>query len=129
MDERWFQTSSGRHVHLTGVHIRSFDHGYLEGRADLIRKQVLARLPDDAVRYFPGHAGIYVSHCEGADDAYPRMVVICEFHCSKPIEDDADCSTLIVVWFADNLNFTIPEFISARIENIEWEQYAVDGWY
>lgn len=128
MDELWFRTSSGRSVHISAVHVQTFDRGYLEGRAELIRSQVLAGLPDEVRRIFRGQ-GILVSPCEGRAHEYPQWIVVCEFDCSEPVRPEADCSSLIVVWFANDLRWSIPEFVSARIGEIDWERHAVDGWY
>jgi hypothetical protein len=129
MDDRWFQTSSGRKVLLTATHLQTFSRGFLEGRPDLIRTRVLERLPDDVRRVFPGQAGVFVSPCRGKADEYPQWVVACEFDCSEPVAAGADCSSLIAVWFADDLSWSIPEFVAARIGEVDWELHAVDGFY
>lgn len=129
MDDRWFRTSSGRQVRLTALHIRTFDRGYLEGRALLIRQRVLAELPEMARRTFPGPAGVFVGPCEGPDDSYPALIYICEFECFAPVEPGADCSALIAIWFAEDMTRPIPEFVAERISEVDWERHAVDGGY
>jgi hypothetical protein len=129
MDDRWFQTSSGRRVILSAAHVQTFSRGILMGRPDLIRSRVLARLPDDVRRIFPGQSGIFVAPCGGEADEYPRWVVACEFDCPEPVGPDADCSSLIVAWFADDLTWSVPDFVSARIGDVDWERHATDGYY
>ncbi len=129
MDERWFRTSSGRQVRLSALQVQDFNRGYLEGRAFLIREQVLAELPDTARRMFPGRAGVLVGPCDGPADRYPALVYFCEFECSQAVGPGGDCSALIAVWFADDMTRPVPEFVAIRIGGVDWERHAVDGWH
>jgi hypothetical protein len=129
MNSHWFNTVSGRSVRLTGLHIRGFGHGFLEGRASLIRETVLAELPEAARKLFPGNTGVFVSACSGSANEYPRWIYFCELESSSPVSPDGDCSSLVVVWFAHDMNQPIPEFIASRIGSIDWEAHAKDGWY
>lgn len=129
MEKGVFQTSSGRTVRLDAVHVQKFDRYYLEGRADIIRSEVLADLPNEVRRVFPGQSGILVTRCEESANCFPRLIMMCEFSSTQPVGGDADCSSLVVVWFVEHWEFSNSDFVSARVGSIDWEQHAVDGWY
>ena len=129
MDDRWFNTKCGRRVLLEGVHIRTFDHGFLEGRPELVRKYVLAELPKTAEKIFPGASGLFIEPLDGPADRYPAFTYFCNFVCDSPVGPHADCSSLTVCWFADGISEPLPEFIAARLSTIDWAMHARDGFW
>lgn len=99
------------------------------GNASLIRQHVLSRMPDAVRGVFPGGDGVFVGPCDGPADRYPSLVYYCEFTCFQPLAPEADCSSLIVVWFAEDMLRPIPEFVASWIGEVDWERHAVDGVY
>lgn len=128
-DDRWFTTQCGRDVALTAIHIRSFDHGYLEGETHLIRYAVLKRLKDTAKQLLPGTSAVYVDPLSFSADDYPALIYFCDFTCYDAIGPGADCSSLTTIWFADDLSQTIPAFLTPRMRSVSWVRYAADGYW
>ena len=124
----WFKTRCGRDVLLGRVHIRAFAYHHLEGRANLIRKDVLDRLPKDVARIFPGNTGLFIEPLNGPDDEYPALIYFCEFTCYQAVRD-GDCSSLTAVWFANDLSQPIPDFLKPRVLALDWAAHAVDGYW
>ena len=109
-DARWFKTNCGRDVWLNAVHIRSFDHGFLEGRAELIREYVLKELPDAARELIRGTAAVYTETLETSEDDYPKLVYFCDLVCHQAIDPGADCSSLTGIWFGEDISISVPDF-------------------
>jgi len=128
-EDRWFETRSGRRVLLEAIHIRSFTHGFLEGRSELICEQVLNDLPKVAVALLPGTQAVYIDPLPIAADAMPELVYFCGFICFDGFDADADCSSLTTVWYSDDLSQTIPDFLKVRMRSVPWEKHAVDGYW
>lgn len=128
-DERWFTTSCGRNIRLSAIHIRPFDHGFLEGRAETIRKHVLSGLRNTAGELIRGTAAVFIESLDGSEDSYPSLIFFCDFTCFDAVNPDADCSSLTAVWFADDLNQSIPAFLRPRVAALDWAAHAADGYW
>ena len=128
-DERWFRTQCGRDVLLSAIHIRPFDHGFLEGRAETVRKHVTPELADTARELIRGTAAVFVDTIPGPDDSYPALVYFCDFTCYNAVNPAADCSSLTAVWFADDLTTPIPDFLRPRVAELDWAKHAADGYW
>ena len=128
-DDRWFETRSGRRVMLDAIHIRSFSHGYLEGRSDLIRDQVLGKIRKTAVELLPGTQSVYLDPLPVDAESMPALAFFCDFTCFSAVGPDADCSSLTTIWYADDLSQTIPDFLKPRMKSVPWETHAVDGYW
>ena len=135
-DERqsyWFESrmgaaccSSGRKVYFEQLHIRSSTLGFLEGRAEAIRTEVIRRLPDEIARTY-GCTGLLLR--EPAAGPLPSYTFFVELHSHSPVKPGADCSSLVVVWFSDSLPESLSSELMKELEGIEWERYAKDGYY
>lgn len=128
-DERWFKTQCGRDIRLSAIHIRPFSHGFLEGRAETIRKHVLPELEATARELIRGTKTVVVEPLTGPDDSYPALVYFCDFTCYEAVDPLADCSMLTAVWFADHMKQPIPEFLRPRVAALDWAKYAADGYW
>src|SRR4051812_15594980 len=123
-----YRTTSGREVLLEQVHIERFDLGY-DGQGEFIRARVLERLPDRARRLFPSNNGLLIREAaKGEHGAYPRFIVLVEFHSFEPVGSQADCSGLIVVWFVESMPTNLHELIATELGRVVWEDHAVDGY-
>lgn len=125
--ERWFETASGRKVFLSAVHIQSFAAGHLEGRAEVILDHILGSLEDSARRVFPADSAVYLDPQPVDAQSMPALACFCDFVCFEPVNEDADMSSLTVVWYADDLSQAVPDFLRPKMRGVEWEAYASDG--
>jgi len=65
----------------------------------------------------------------GPEDSYPQLIYFCDFTCFNAVNPDADCSSLTAVWFADDMNRPIPDFLRPRIAALDWAKHAADGYW
>jgi hypothetical protein len=128
-DERWFRTACGRNILLNAIHIRSFDHGFLEGRAELIRKKVLGELADTASELIRGTSAVFIESLDCPGDSYPPLTFFCGFTCYNAVGPSTDCSSLTAVWFAKDLNLPIPEMLRPHVAALDWAEHAADGYW
>src|SRR5687768_6009711 len=126
MSSKSFTTSSGRKVYFEQLHIRRSSLGFLEGSAAAIRTEVLRRLPAEVTRTF-GQTGLLLR--EPPDGPLPAFTFFVQLHSYTPVKPGADCSSLVVVWFADALPDCLPAELAAQLQGIQWETYAKDGDY
>jgi hypothetical protein len=120
-----FTTASGRKVYFEQLHIRRSSLCFLAGSAETIRSEVLRRLPDEAECKF-GQSGLLLR--EPPAGRLPIFTFLAELD-GSPIKPGFDCSSLVVVWFADALPDSLSAELTRQIEGIEWEKYARDNLY
>jgi hypothetical protein len=128
-DDRWFKTKCGRDVLLGAIHIRPFDYGFLEGRPEVIRQHVLAKLPETARSLLSGSDAVFVEQLAAPEDEYPQLIYFCELKCFLANNPTADFSFLTAVWFGDDLSQTIPEFLAPRVLQLDWAAHSRDGYW
>lgn len=121
-----FITSSGRKVYFEQLHIRTSSLGFLEGSAAAIRTEVVRRLPTEIARTF-GQTGLLLR--QPPDGPLPTFTFFVQLHSYTPVKPGADCSSLVVVWFADALPDCLPAELTTQLHGIEWETHAKDGNY
>ena len=67
---------------------------------------------------------------EPAPYRLPRYVLMADFESFTPVKQkDADCSSLVICWFANDLGAASDERIQAQIKSVDWEAHAQDGEY
>lgn len=125
----WFETLSGRDVLLSAIHIRSFAGGCLEGSREFICNRVLAGLKGTAKSLLPGTSAVYIDPLPVTPNTMPRLIYFCDFISFEPVQPIANFSSLAVVWYADDLSQTIPDFLTPRMKSVSWEKFAADGYW
>ena len=126
MSDQSFTTSSGRKVYFEQLLIRSSTLGFLEGSAASIRAEILRRLPDEVTRIY-GQTGLLLR--DPPDGPLPAFTFFVQLHSYTPVKLGADCSSLVIVWFADALPDCLPAELVTQLQGIEWERHAKDGNY
>lgn len=120
-----YHLDCGRDVYVEEIRIALSTLGHYAGSADAIRAEVIRRLPDRAFDQFPGSGGVLVKPVpEGELPAFTFMVSLA---CRQPVFDPAaDFSGLVVCWFTDDVETSLPEMIHREICSVEWDKHAVD---
>jgi hypothetical protein len=126
MSEQSFTTSSGRRVVFEQLHIRTSTLDFLGGSPERIRSEVLSRLPDEIAHTY-GQTGLLVR--EPAAGSLPTYTFVVHLYSYTPVKPGADCSSLVVVWFANDLPDSLSAELAAQLQGVEWERYAEDGSY
>jgi hypothetical protein len=126
MSDQSFTTSSGRKVYFEQLRIRASALGFLEGSAASIRSEVLRSLPEEVSRTY-GQTGLLLR--EPPAGPLPAFTFFVQLASYTPVVPGADCSSLVVVWFADALPDCLPAELGTQLQGIEWERYAKDGNY
>ncbi|HLB05790.1 MAG TPA: hypothetical protein VJL62_03640 [Thermodesulfobacteriota bacterium] len=130
MTTDFYQTASGRKILLEQLHIQLFDIEWYVGEPELIRSRVLKELPEKACRIFPSNNGLLIKEApRGEERAYPKYIFFAELLSPKPIHPEAHCSSLILVWFGDHLDFNLDQMVADNMRDIAWEEYAEDGYF
>jgi len=132
MPAEWFTTASGRRVILEEFLIERFALGVLEGRPEIIRRRKLEQLPEHIRKRFPGRVGqLILAPPPAIDLMVPEWVLAASLHSFDPVATgtDAQCSGLVVVWFAQELPTDLPAMLTYVLGGVKWEAHAVDGWY
>jgi hypothetical protein len=121
-----YRLDCGRTVYVEECYVSPSAVGYLAGRRQAIRADLVTRLPERAREQFPGIGGVYVKPVpEGELPAYTIMVALV---CHQPVSDpNSDISSLTVCWLGDDIETPLRELISREIFDVEWDEYAVDG--
>jgi hypothetical protein len=125
MKSGWYELESGRQVWLQQLLIRRSFLGIWMGNKDVIRQEVLARLPDEARQLCGENTGVGV---QVPPEALPTYVFIAEFLSTTPVRQEFDCSGLAVCWFSDSLAVE-PELVGKQVRSVDWEANAQDGYY
>jgi hypothetical protein len=126
MCDGWFGLASGRDVILEQFHVRTSALGFLEGRPEVIRAEVLRSLPKEVSERY-GQTGFLLR--EPPSGPLPMYTFFADLHCYQPVQPGADCSHLVICWFADSLPDSIRSAVAAQLEALDWEKYAKDGTY
>ncbi|MDO9507242.1 hypothetical protein [Hydrogenophaga sp.] len=126
MAEAQFTTGCGREVFLERLDIRTSTLGILEGSAETIRAEVLQRIPDEVSSGY-GQTGLLLH--EPPPGPLPAFTYFMQLHSYVPLKPDADCSSMVAVWFDDALPADLPGELAAQVRRITWEEHAVDGVY
>jgi hypothetical protein len=132
MPAEWFATASGRRVLLEQFLIERFALGVLEGRPEITRRRKLEELPERIRKRMPGRVGqLILAPPPAIDLMVPEWVLAASLHSYEPVatNTDAECSGLVVVWFAQNLPNDLPAMLRYVFGGVKWEAHAVDGWY
>jgi hypothetical protein len=121
-----FQLGPDREVALSQLHIRVVTLGFLAGSRDVIRRELLTRLPELVSRL----AGPNTTFVVAGDPPSPLPNYLYLADCtSGPVRPEADFSDLVVVWFDDWLAENLNETLAAKIRAIDWTACAVDGYF
>jgi hypothetical protein len=121
-----FQVGPDREVVLLQLHIRAVTLGFLAGSHDVIRRELLTRLP----KLVSELAGPNTTFVLAADPPSPLPNYLYLADCtSGPVRTQADFSSLVVVWFHDWLEENLDESLAAKIRSIDWNAHAVDGYF
>jgi hypothetical protein len=126
MRDGWFTLASGRDVTLQQFHARASALEFLEGSPELIRAEVLRKLPMEVSERY-GHTGFLLR--EPPPGPLPPYTFFADLHCYEPVHAGADCSHLVVCWFGESLPESIRGAVASQLETLNWERYAKDGHY
>jgi len=126
MENLIFTSSSGRKLFFEQLHIELSGLGFLEGKPELIRAEVLRMIPGRISRKY-GNTGLLLR--EPPAGQLPRFTFFAQLHSHAPIKPGFDCSSMVVVWFAEALPGHLATELAAQINGIDWERHAKDGNY
>jgi hypothetical protein len=125
LDGDIFVLDSGREVSLLECHIERSALGWLCGRMDEIRADVIRDLPERVQRRFP-ERHFFINPIPNGDLlVYLFMVSLS----SSTVGTDlgSDSSRLVVCWFANHIDANLVELIGRGIRCVDWEKYA-ENW-
>ena len=123
-----YRLDCGRTVYVEGCYVSPSAVGYLAGRRQAIRADLVKRLPERAREQFPGIGGVYVKPVP--DGKLPVFVFMVSLVCYQPVSDPAaDFSGLVVCSLVDDLDTNLPALIEREIRDLDWDQCAMDGNY
>ena len=123
-----YRLDCGQTVYVEGCYVSPSAVGYLAGRRQAIRADLVKRLPERAREQFPGIGGVYVKPVP--DGKLPVFVFMVSLVCYQPVSDPAaDFSGLVVCSLVDDLDTNLPALIEREIRDLDWDQCAMDGNY
>ena len=125
MPDGSYQLKSGRKVQLWQLHTQLSTMEHYEGRPELIRKDVLDRLPKLVTRLFRPKSTFVL--CSEPPCPLPRFLFLAELVSYQPVRPEFDCSDLVVVWFADTLPTNLDGYVAEQVHAVDWDKYASDG--
>jgi hypothetical protein len=122
-----YRLDCGRDVFVEECYIGLSALGFLAGRKEAFRTEVIKNLPERARVQFPGNYGLLIKPVPDAE--LPTYTFMVALSCDQPVCDlSSDFSALILCWLSDDIGTPLPELIDREIPSIEWDKYAVDGW-
>jgi len=125
MSDGKYQIKSGREIMFQQLHIHVTGKGYLEGRAEWIHSDFMAKLPH-TVRWLCGR---HIRYRLLKDPPCPlqKYLFIVELISYLPVNDGNDFSELALLWFDDSLPVGLDAYIAEKIHDIDWNKHASDG--
>lgn len=121
-----FITTSGKRVQFEALHIELSLIGFFEGDPLYIREKILGSLRKTIDRKF-GNTGLLL--IDPPPGPLPLYTFFASFQCNEPIQPGNDCSSLTLVWFADDFPSDLTKELCSRFQGIDWESHAKDGIY
>jgi hypothetical protein len=99
--------------------------GYYAGQPELIRKDVLDRLPQLVAPLFRPTSGFVL--LREPPCPLPTYLFLAELLSARPIRPEFHFSDLVVGWFADSLPTNLDSYIAEQVHAVDWDRYACDG--
>ena len=127
MNGEMFLLESGREVFLLECHIERSALGWLCGRKDYIRSEVIRELPARVQRQFPHSKGIFIKAVP--DGNLPVYTFMVSLGSNETVGTDPEntCSRLVICWMSNHMDTNLAETVAREIRSVDWDQYA-ENW-
>ena len=123
-----YRLAGGRTVRVEEFYVSVSMLGFLAGRQEAIRSEVIKRLPEQVQAQFPGEHGVFIKPVP--EGRLPAFTFMASLVCEQRVSDlNSDFSSLVVCWLVDEIETSLPELIRSEIYSIEWDQCAVDDYF
>jgi hypothetical protein len=119
-----FRLDSGREVSLRQVVVELATLNVLEGRFEVIRRNVISRVPERVAEHFGTRPWLLTRI--PPDEVLPTWLVLSDLISYAPIRE-GDFSRLVVCWFSDELPKDLPGHLAGNICSVDWDSAAADG--
>lgn len=116
---------SGRVVSIERIYIELSTLGVLEGNFNIIRKNVLEKIPNRAKALFQ-NMDILGDPATPSISELPTYVIFASLISFEPIKDGV-FSSLLYWWMTNDLPTDLVTHIKEKIRAIDWDKYAGDG--
>jgi hypothetical protein len=122
-----FLLDSGREVFLLECHVERSALGWLCGRMDDIRAEVIKELPARIRRQFPNSNGHFIKPIPEGDLPVYTFMASLESRETVGIDPENIGSRLVVCWFGNHIDDNLVDLIAHEIRSVDWDKYA-ENW-
>jgi hypothetical protein len=122
-----FLLDNGREVFLLECNIERSALGWLCGKMDEIRAEVIKELPARIRRRFPYANAVFIKPVPEGDLPVYVFMVSLESHETVGKDPENISSRLVVCWFSNHIETNLADFIVREIRSVDWDKYA-ENW-
>lgn len=117
------ELASGRKVSIERIDIENIYSGVLEGTPEMVAKFLRRRLRERIQQRFWETEALLI--IDNQEPTLPPYRCIGHFR-SAPVQPDHFYSSLLVCWFAQDVDVNLPVMVKQMLDTIDWEVHAVD---